>query len=364
MTTNSFPVENNDGGPSSPDRLEAYAGLLGDVSRLITEVDANQRSPRSEHTFTFEHLSEFRAEVPQIVSELMPDLDQIDVTLIKTSPDDDMIDDGPSIVSISVDFISKTKMITMNRTAHGSPDDDTIIDCSYRLDGLGPEPLDGSKKQMQTESENDFIQRISHFEAISKAEFNKLIMSLVYPDEQRGYEMFADADLFSPRAFESLKDSFYFTALNNQSGRGYAFTTNDARISYFKFDGQPTSFTITYPEQYIGQPITAKNDMDTDFRLRFFTTELVENDPFTDGALPTQTNYFPTPSDIAYLRSIIETEVMAISPAAVGFADQASDELDPEVIFGDTGAKAIISKAHVAEVLEQLSFDPTDPGTT
>lgn len=343
----------NPDSPRSIDRLSEYAGLLNDVSILIAELEVNQVTDQTEHTFSFELFGENQVIIPPSIAAAMPDIDQITVSITKEDVD------SPSILSI--DFMSETKMATISRSGHheDGTEPDMVMDTSFKA-RLGANLFQTARQQIQSESAAHFEKRFTPIEKVSAAELNTLIMSLIYPDAERGYEMFADVDFLNPSAYESLKESFRLSALNNSNTMTYDFHSSESRFGYMKQEGQPISFSFRYFESDASRFVTVQSNLDTDFRLRFTTDyEMVRSNGLTtDEKMP----YYPTAEELRYLRSILMTEIAALNPTPVAFLeDERVDDKDAEALFMERGGD-VLSKKYVREVLEQLGFDAPDPG--
>jgi len=353
-----LPERNNENEyPQNPDRLKVIAGLLQDVSLLITELEANQSIEQTEHTFEFELIGDHEAVIPPSVLKYIPNIDQISVTIGREDQEEQP---SPSPSFLTIDFTSPDKTITVSRSGYedGVHDTDILMDTSfhekfsYKNDGTAFIPAT-AKEQMQQESTEDFLARQQQIKKISREELNILIMSLVYPDSERGYQMFTQVDLLSPNTYDSLREFFQLSAWNNRSSMTHQFENSEAQFLYHKEEGQPVSFTIHYPEDRTGQIITAQSNLDTDFRLEFNTYENSEKKP-----------YFPSTDEIQYLRSILYAEAASVNPVTVSFSDnEVTSDSDPETAFIKSGKK-IFSRDHAKDILAQLSLDSTDSSAT
>lgn len=359
------PVSQPENGPQErPDRLKEYAGLLYDVASLITEIEADQENgEHTDHTFTFEVFGEHQIEIPKEVSDLMPTIDRIAVTLSK-----DAGASRPS-VSLSIEFMSDDALLAISRSHDGETEyeSDTFFDTSYHYRPGGSDqgshaPVD-ARAQINTENHEAFQARLSSVDKIPTAKINTLIMSLIYPDRERGYKMFADADFLSPQAFNSLIDSFNLSTLDKVNSLGHKFTSSDALFTYYKQNDEHFSFNLQYPEKETERTIIAKSNMETDFRIEFTTHEDTQGDPFTmGGTLPRVAPYYPTTDELYYLRTILKTEIAALNPNSIEFSeDELSGGIDPEQRMIESN-KIILSKRHVRDVLEKLGFDPPNAG--
>jgi len=341
-------------GLNTPDRLRVYAGLLNDVSTLIAELENNQASDDSSHAFTFEIFGDHSVMIPKAISEALPDLDQILLTLGK--------DETDLRSTLSVDFLSSDKVVTVSRS--GIDDDnaqpDALIHTTASKRSRTPTPLALKLDTIQGEIDDDFTERITPIERVSKSELNALIMSLAYPDSERGYAMFADVDFLNPAVFDSLRESLRLPAMDSRSSVEYGFESNDAQFMFHKEQEQPLAFTVTYPEKMSGRTITAQSNLETDFHLIFTTYDAVfrEGEFTTDEKVP----YQPSTEEIQYLRSILQTEIAAINPTSAGLFedDQTIDQNDPEKLFIESGTM-IFSKDYVKTVLDGLANEPTGP---
>ncbi|HEY8886010.1 MAG TPA: hypothetical protein VIM31_00725 [Candidatus Microsaccharimonas sp.] len=344
----------NPDSPRSIDRLSEYAGLLNDVSILIAELEVNQITDQTEHNFSFELIGENQVVIPKSVRAVMPEIDQITVSISKEDID------APSILSI--EFVSDSRTVSVSRSGHGkaTAEPDMMLDTAFKTHP-GANLLQTAKQQLHGEPNSDFEKRFTAIEKVSNAELNTLIMSLIYPDTERGYEMFADVNFLDPAAYESLKESFRLSALNNSNSMTYDFHSSESRFSYLKQEGQPISFTFQYIENEEGRLVTLQSNMETDFRLQFTTDyEMMRSTGFTtDEKMP----YYPTSEELHYLRSVLMTEIASLNPTPVAFLeDQRIDDKDAEAVFIERGGD-VLSRRYVREVLEQLGFDAPDPGT-
>jgi len=340
----SLPDRSEDEGTQNPDRLKAYAGLLYDVSSLMTELEAGRFPNHSEYRFTFEIIGPHQIVLPQIVSEMIPGLDQIIVTLGRSIPKTNTESESPTYLSI--DFMSDAQQITISRS--GDPSDKKEPDVLI----LTSDP----KVEIQHEATNIFQGRRQNISKVSQAELNAFMMSLVYPDAERGYEMFSEANLLKAEVYESLRGPLELSALNNTSSLRYDFESSDAKLYFYTEQGQSISFTLYYPGKVPGQVITAQNDMETSFVLRFKLQD-------AEGQAM---DYLPTPEEISYLRAILNTEAAIYSPETVNMLEgDLIDFRDPEQAFIEKG-KVVLSAQHIQDTLAQLekdSLDSPDSGT-
>jgi hypothetical protein len=357
----------NPNSPRSIDRLSEYAGLLSDVSVLIAELDVNQVTDQSEvidhiaaqsdRTFSFELIGDHQVVIPETIRAAMPDIDQITVTISKTGVE------MPSMLSI--DLLSDTRIITISRsgTDEGNDEPDVLIDTSFKA-RPGANLLKTAKQQMRSESTKDFEDRLIPIDKVSNAELNTLIMSLIYPNAERGYQMFADVNFLSPSAYESLTESFHLSALNNNNAMSYDFKSSNSHFSFMKQEGQPISFTLIYNEDKEDRLVTMQSNMETEFRLQFTTGyEMVRSSGYTtDERMP----YYPTAEELQYLRSLLVTEITRLNPTPVAFLkDGRIDDLDAETILIERGTDVLsIGQRYIREVLKELGLDAPDSGTT
>jgi len=347
----------------SPNRLRAYAGLLQDVSILISELEANKAANQAEATFSFDLIGENEIMIPEAIQQLMPDMKQITVTIGKADTE------HPSYLSIN--FISDNKTIVISRSGMEDNEQtpDVEIDTSlqhrvdFKPDGTPYVPT-SVKEQLQQESTENFEKRRSDLERITRSELNALIMSLVHPDPDRLYAQFDDVDFLSPTVHDSIRDSFEISALNNQNTVNYEFNSSDTIFNFYKREGQPVSFGVTYFDEKSERQISAQSDLETDFRIEFSTQEALQENPYFPGENESvRTPYFPTTEEIYYLLTLLETEIGSINPSSITLMeDDLINSIDPEaqMLQKDT---TILSKTYVKRILDQFRFDSPDSGT-
>ena len=376
-------------GSKSPDRLQAFSGLLSDVSMLITELEDSQESRQADNTFTFELLGEHSVILPPQVLALLPDVDQVVVTIGKeeTLPTDKdpkkKKSDKPIPPYLSITFSSKDALISVSRSSDvKNPDEpDVFIDLSSKAEftPVPFRPLSATEK-INSENEDEFSGRRIEIEKMSQKDINTLLMSLIYPDAERGYEMFEKIDLLRPDTHDDLMDSFQYAALGHQNSMTHRFTTGSTQFSFEKHEGEPVSFSVRYNETVvdevgIGRPLVAFSNLETDFRLEFRTYE-EQDEPLegrtkkgvsvdlgsitVEGGKP----YYPTTEDLQSLRSLLIEEIHAINPATVTlYQDTNVDMMSPDQTFEKSGkAGAIFSPSYLKKMLENLGFDSPDPG--
>ena len=347
----------------NPDRLRAYAGLLQDVSTLIAELEANKAANQAEATFSFEIIGDNTIMIPEAVRKEIPNLDQITVTIGKDS------DEDPSYLSIN--FLSDDKSIIISRSGLEAQDDtpDVTIDTSLRRradvapDGAAYSSL-YADHQLQNEQPNDFHERISDLKKVPLAELNALIMSMIHPNDDHLYAQYDEVNFLTPAAHESLRESFELAALNNRNNVNYTFETSDATFNFFKREGQPISFEVSYLDKKSEQKISAQSDLETDFKIVFSTLEPTEENPYFPGQMEfVRSPYFPSTEEIYYLLAILKTEIAAINPTTLMPIDiEVVDENSPETQLLQKGTE-VFSQAYVRNVLEQLGLDAPDAGT-
>lgn len=374
MTPQEFTESTN---TSNPDRLKAFAGLLGDVSMLITEIEASHNGIDAEafekgtlnpsHTFSFEIIGEHKVEIPHKIAKLIPDIDQITVTIGQ--------DDATAPSYISVDLISPIQTATLSRS--GNPEDEPEFDQILHFDTnetakntITPFKVRSDKDILHGETDEEFARRIIAINKISRKEFNTLLASLVYPNEDRDYTAFERADLTSRDVFDSLKESFQLAALNNTNASMYEFSQSDTKFSYFKSDEQPLSFTIRYPEEKTGRIVVAHSNLETDFRLKFNTYEEVSHTlhagnvavidkNLIDEAVP----YYPTTDELQYVRSLLATEIVSMSPITTANEASLVDETTPDQALETSGRDTLImSDVYIQNMLNRLDGDAQNPG--
>lgn len=338
---------------TKPDRLSEYAALLSDVSTLIAELELNQISDRAAHTFSFELIGEHQVVIPEGIITVMPEIDQITASITKEGMDD------PSMLSINLFSDSKVVMITRSGQDEETQAPEVLIDTSFHTREDGRSPKD-AKRQIQTEDSEDFEKRLETVARISNPELNSFIMSLIYPDKDRGYEMFAHADFLNPSAYESLKDSFRLSALNNGSSITYKFETSESQMSYTKQEGQPTSFTLRYADQKDGHLATVYINMDADFQLQF--REACEITRLSGVVTDEMMSFSPTTKELQHIRSILLTEIQSIHPTPVAFMeDEYVENKDPETLLIERKT-IVLRREYVKKVLDELNFHAPETG--
>jgi len=348
----------------SPNRLRAYAGLLQDVSTLIAELESNRAANQAEANFSFEIIGENEIMIPQAVRDALPDLDQITVTIGKAE------EEHPSY--LSVNFSSDDKNVIISRSGLEEPDStsDVVIDMTlrrrvdYKPDGSAYSSV-SAEHQIKNEGPDDFADRQTGLNKVSRAELNALIMSLVHPNPDRLYAPFDEVDFLNPGAYDSLRDSFELAALNNQHSFNYQFRTTDTTFNFIKREGQPISFDVSYLDKKSDRRIRAQSDLETDFKIEFSTPEAVEENPYYPGEKEfVRVPYYPTTEEVNYLLSILKTEIESINPITLEIADMDTiDNNSPESRLLEKGT-AVFSREYVRDVLQQLGLDAPDSSTT
>jgi hypothetical protein len=317
----------------SPDRLEATAGLLQEVSTLISEIklDAEQ----SVHKYTFPVLPEHQMIFPESVASVMPDMDSLAVTI--------GTDGAPDRTYISFDFYSDSHLLTVSRSgAHlegdEEPDDELIT-------------LDKNKRLVSDESEDDFFSRVKKINRIPASELNVLLFSLMYPDSERGYSMVESVDFHNLGAYDTLRESLKLAALDTEEVGSYEFSTGNTVFNFTQHNNEPTTFYIRHIDDRTGNVISAHSDLETNFTIRFFLHD--------DSGM---VSYSPEAAEISRITAALSDEIERIAPSlSLEQTDtEAISTISPESTVIDQG-KTIHSRVHVQNVLDQLSFDPTDP---
>ena len=368
-------------GSRSPDRLKAFAGLLGDVSMLMGELEDTQEAQRADGTYTFEVFGDHQIILPPQVRTLLPDVDQVVVTIGK---DTDPSSDEPIPPYLSINFHSRNAAIQVSRSTDLTDvnEPDAFIDLSSKVEDTEVPffPL-AAHARMNSENNEAFSYRHIEIDKMSQKDINTLLMSLIYPDTERGYSMFENIDLLRPDTFESMVESFKFAALGNQSSMMHEFSTSSARFDFNKQEGQPVSFSVYYNETNNGKlgtarPMVAFSNLETDFRLEFRTYEVREEQlegitrngkKVSLGSIKSEglQPYYPTTEDLQALRTILINEIRAMNPATVPlFEDTLIGGIDPDQEFEKSGkADTILSPSHIQNILNKLGFDAPDSGT-
>lgn len=155
----------------------------------------------------------------------------------------------------------------------------------------------------------------------------------------------------TPEVIELIKEALKPAAIEVSEVSLYDFSSNDlAHLTYSEINGEVTGITIQYVDQLTDRVIHVISESDRDFNLRFFTYDDQERTPF-----------YPSTEDIAAVTNLLQAELAVASQADVtNKIIDGVDENSPEKKVVDEGAP-IYSARFTQDVLDQLSFDPTDP---
>ena len=361
----------------NPNRLSEYAGLLSAISSLISEIELSEIGPHTidtksdkkpekkptelENTFNFEIIGTRNASnIPPKVSELLPDINQVVITLGQSNAK------TPSY--LSVDFISESGMITASRS--GDPEDQPEFDSRINLsvdnisdDTVVPFAQPSRRSIIKNESESDFQDRITPINKIPQAQLNALIMSLVFNGDDKDYSVYQNVDMLDPNVFSNLVESLQLAAFNHSSSPMYTFTTSDTSFSYVQLEGQPASFSIRYPEEKTGRTITAYSSFETDFQTQFYTYDttryqLAATEGINLGSVlvDEKVPFYPTTQEASYLRTIVETEMRSIGSVVTSNEEATAIDLKtPDTIFDESGkGDLIFSPVYIQNRLDEL----------
>lgn len=340
------PGEHEVNGEHTPDILHEYAGLLTDVADLIEAIEHSPVSKELNDTFRFPAVDDSMV-IPVSVTDKIGPIETIELTLDVPSSAND-----PS--SFSIDLIGADQMCVISRASDAREDEspDMILDLTS---------TNQDNRAIHSMRNDEFEDRLIPIKKIPLNEVNALLMSLVSPDSERGYEMFESADLLAPKVLEGIRETLQYRSASRHDGLGYTFATSgETTISYARHEGQPTSFTIMYPEHDKGRVMLAKCNLETDFQLAFSSLNVLPglNGDMIDGLI----DFHPTVRDVQKLRIILEEElevVSALTPEIIAMREEdaeASDNTKNPTVAFDAAKNDYFSNRYTQDTLFDLEL--------
>lgn len=347
------------------DILREFAGLLTDVTDLVATIEA-ARLPHDKSDIITVPVFGDGIEIPRQVTaaigevhEVLLSFDLPELPENEASPYVEYAD--PRLSSVSVEFVGKEKTYYLSRvnTIETAPYDH-ILDIQPTTPNdratFGQQAINALRHH--SDEDEDFLKNIQEIPTITLLEFNSLLMSMVYPDKERGYEMFENANLLDPKVLENIRESIRLGLNQHMDGIGYAFnSTEHTSLSYTREQGQPVSFRLSYADFTNGRTIIAQHSLETDFTITFST---VEDLPGLNGDTVVGTvDFMPTVDDIIHLRHVLQQEITATNTALLDIDTvDAIDaqHIDPADQFEKTGNN-YFSPGFTQETLDRLDFD-------
>jgi len=361
----SRPSDMHPNGERSPDILREFAGLLTDVSDLVDSIETLE-APHDLSDFVTIPVVGESIVIPEQVQRTIGDVQTIVLFFDIPASDSDSTIQHAS--SLGIELIGKDKTYTLSRT---SEDTSELNDYIFDIEPISPDARATFGKtalkalRHDEESTDDFLKNIETVEAIDRKDLNALLMSIAFPDNERGYDMFESANLLDKDVLEKLRESVQFGLVSNHTGLGYVFNSTDASITYFRQENQPISFQISYPDYKHGRAILAQHTLETDFTIAFSTIETLPglNNDSVDGTV----DFIPSVNDLMDLRSILQTETMLLnathgaeSPLDVAEIEEVDEiNVDPAVQFDKSG-QDYFSPQFTQDTLDGLNFEPSD----
>lgn len=310
------------------DILSEQAAFLQDISTLISELPSSQQASSENYTFTFPILPlSTPYELPGDLKPYANEIDDISVSIGDAhAPEHADDEDRPAYLSIDIAVGNDTYTISRSGLAEDNKD---IL------------PIHRINTTPQSE------QHIHQAGYITKAELNTLLMSIALPNALGDYSAYADKELQSSQAFESLKELLSQKAYSYNESLTFLLKSGEADIHFSKEAGQLTSFTLSYYDEKQRLPVAVEYDIDSDFRLSFFSIE--------DGE---KRIIIPTADEISDARILLKQEIAALSARRLGFYDD-------EIVDDHTESQQRVVSNELAgqadDVLSELGLNPPNP---
>lgn len=316
------------------DILHEQASFLQDLATLISELPESRQAESESHTFAFPVFSPItQYEFPIALRTAASTIDNITITIGDAhTPEYQGDEDRPAYLSI--DLAAGPTTYTVSRS--GVDDTDTFD--LYKID---------TTAYHHGESNDTFEPRVQNAGTITKAELNALLMSIALPNSLGDYSAYADKELQSSEAFESLKELLSQNAYGQRESVAFLLCDGEVDMHFTREGNQLTSFTLNYYDEKQRLPVVVEYDIDSEFRLSFFGIDDGEKRPL-----------IPTADEINYVRRLLQEELTAIeSHQAVLQEDVIADDHEIE-------ARARVAhnelSAQADEALTELGLNPPD----
>jgi len=321
------------------DIVHEQAAFLLEVAILISSLPGVRQPSSEQHTYGFTFLPfSTPYELPGVLKSEAQRIDDLfiyigDAHKAETPKETDI----PAYLSL--EFNAGTDTYLLSSAGFNDSDEFTLS----KFD---------AKDYRHSEPNATFEARLKDVGTVTKAELNSLIMSIVMPNEMGDYEAYADKDLQSSQAFESLCELLSQKALTQTEAFYFVFGDEETEFHFTKENGQTTSFTISYYDPRRNLPISVEYDISVDFTLRFFSHEESEKHPF-----------IPTGEEINFARSILKAELSSFEPQLFK-VDEEGVVIEPESKPTDYEHRLSNELSGLVDaVLNKLGLNPPNPGT-
>ena len=297
-------------------RLREYGKVITNISELVELLETINVQTELEDDFTFEIVEGDQVAVPECVTGKIGAVEQITVSLkLGQEQIDELTTAAEARMSIMLFSRQAAFVISRSSNQDETSFEDTIL--------------------WQTGVAHDFKEE--DVAAVSQSEINALILSLVDPTIATPKNESDVPNYLQPAAFEVLQDIFRSISLEQKTALAYAFQKENSVFSFKKeiddvFGEEKTLFEINFStgSGEIKKEIVARNSMDTEFNLQFYT---VGNDPDHDAssAFPAVQIHIPhtaTYDDLKTLNRLIVDEMASMQDAPFSKEHVALDTLE------------------------------------
>lgn len=266
------------------DIIGEQAAFFQEVATLIGSLPGTKQAGSENHTFNFANLPfSTPFELPQALEGKRQAIDDISISVgdahIPENPKDTTIS-----AYLSIEFDVGNDTYTISSSGESGAQEYTL----YKLEA----PIRRGEP---------FEKRLTSAGTVTKAEVNAFLMGIVLPNSAGDYSAYADKDLQSAEAFESLMELLSQKALTQSDAYYFAFDDKETDFHFTKENGQTTSFTLNYFDAKRSLPIAV--EYDADLSLRFYSFENNEKHLI-----------IPTGEEINYVRGILKKELAAFEP--------------------------------------------------
>jgi hypothetical protein len=319
------------------DIIQEQAAFLQEVAMLIADLPEIKQPDREDHTFHFPILPYSTPfEIPKGLKLSHSDIDEVDIFMGDVHVPEHA-NDTPRQPYITVDVTSGNTTYKFSRS--GEEEGPELALVKFDLEGHSP-----------YEHDTEFKKRFTEIGSVSTDELNALLMSIVIPNDASDYDAYRNKELQSPAAFESLKELLRRKSYQTSSVYFFELQDGESTLLFTKDDSSTTSFTIQYFDEKLKVPVVVEYDVESDFRLRFFTY----------GDHKKQV-IIPTAAELRNVRNLLKNEVNPYMMETFLDEEQSQTEGNPEEMLTAEPSNNELSGA-VEDVLNELGLNPPDTG--
>lgn len=327
-------------GPNTPE--EAYesvreqAAFLQEASEVMHLLPTLKQPVSDSHIFDFIVLPSTDYAFPAALDSLKYKIEAISVAVGDAHRAES--DKDTSVSSfLSVEFI--VGEITYTVSATGDETTDAYI--LTRFDGAG---------YAHSESGRTFNDRLEEVGTLTHRELNAFLMSIAMPNTMHDYEAYADKNLLSAEAYESMIELLAKRSMERIDNYHFMLDDEETDVHFTKESDQTISFDIIYYDDRKNMPVCIEYQSGTQFTLAFFMLDGEKKLPFA-----------PTGEEINRARQILLKQLKVVT--AESFPTNHGEVIEPE--SAPTGSEHALDNeitGHVDDLLNELGLNPPNTG--